>query len=96
MLRTALGRFRFIGNVEGTSYLVLLLIAMPLKYWADMPLAVTIVGALHGLLFTLYLFALLHVWVVKRWSFLRVLTAFLVAFIPIGTYVLDAKLRKET
>lgn len=95
MFKTALRRFRFIGNAEGTSYLVLLLIAMPLKYWADMPLAVTIVGALHGLLFTLYLFALLHVWIVKRWSFLRVLIAFLVAFIPIGTYVMDAKLRKE-
>ena len=95
MFKTALSRFRFIGNAEGTSYLVLLLIAMPLKYWADIPLAVTIVGALHGLLFTLYLFALLHVWIVKRWSFLRVLIAFLAAFIPIGTYVMDAKLRKE-
>lgn len=95
MLTTALSRFRFIGNAEGTSYLVLLLIAMPLKYWADLPLAVTIAGALHGLLFTLYLFALLHVWIVKRWSFLRVLIAFLVAFIPVGTYILDAKLRKE-
>ncbi|BBH20303.1 membrane protein [Paenibacillus baekrokdamisoli] len=96
MLKTALGRFRFIGNMEGTSYLVLLLIAMPLKYWADMPIAVQIVGAIHGLLFTLYLIALLQVWIVKRWSFLRVVIAFLAAFVPIGTYILDAKLRKET
>ena len=44
-------RLRAIAYVEGWSYLVLLFVAMPLKYGADMPLAVRIVGSLHGFLF---------------------------------------------
>ena len=43
--------FRKIAMAEGVSFLVLLLIAMPLKYMADYPKAVTIVGGLHGVLF---------------------------------------------
>jgi integral membrane protein len=39
------------GLVEGTSTLVLFFVAMPLKYWGDMPMAVTIAGPVHGLLF---------------------------------------------
>ena len=44
-------RFLFIGKLEGYSYLALLFIAMPLKYMADMPLAVRIAGSIHGALF---------------------------------------------
>lgn len=95
MFKTTVGRFRFIGNIEGISYLLLLCVAMPLKYWADMPIYVTVVGALHGLLFTLYLLALLHVWIDRRWSFLRVVIAFILSIVPLGTFFLDAKLRKE-
>ena len=39
------------GLIEGTSTLVLFGVAMPLKYYAGMPMAVTIVGMIHGLLF---------------------------------------------
>jgi len=94
MLHTVIGRLRWIGNIEGISYLVLLLIAMPLKYWANVPSAVTIVGSVHGLLFGLFLLALLHAWIIKKWSFLFVVIAFLSAFIPLGTFFLDRRLRK--
>ncbi|MDQ1910235.1 DUF3817 domain-containing protein [Paenibacillus sp. GD4] len=93
MWKTAIGRLRWIGNVEGISYLLLLFIAMPLKYWADFPQAVSVVGALHGLLFTLFLAALLHAAIVKRFSLLLVLGAFISAFIPFGTFILDKKLQ---
>ncbi|WP_141502860.1 DUF3817 domain-containing protein [Paenibacillus luteus] len=92
MLKTALGRLRFIGFYEGISFLVLLLIAMPLKYWADFPHVVTVVGGLHGLLFVLYMLAVLHVWITHRWSILKVAAAFIAAFLPFGTFVLDKKL----
>jgi integral membrane protein len=92
MLTTAIGRLRLIGTLEGTSFLVLLLIAMPLKYWADMPLAVTIVGALHGLLFVLYLLAVLNVWITERWSFLKVLLAGIASVLPFGPFIVDKKL----
>ena len=45
---------RIIGNIEGVSYLILLFIAMPLKYAYDMPMAVKITGMAHGLLFIAY------------------------------------------
>lgn len=48
---TPIARVRWIAYVEGVSYLVLLLVAMPLKYFADLPLAVRITGSIHGALF---------------------------------------------
>jgi integral membrane protein len=95
MFNTVIGRLRVVGYFEGVSFLVLLLIAMPLKYWADIPQAVTIVGGLHGLLFVLYMLALAHVWLVRRWSILKVAAAFIAAFIPFGTIVLDKKLLRN-
>ncbi|QYR19557.1 DUF3817 domain-containing protein [Paenibacillus sp. sptzw28] len=94
MINSVIGRLRLIGNAEGISYIVLLGIAMPLKYWADVPEAVKIVGALHGFLFILFLLALVHVWIVRKWPIFHVFLAFLSAFIPFGTFVLDKKLRK--
>ena len=46
-----LDRLRLFGRIEGVSTLVLFGIAMPLKYAAGMPMAVSIVGSLHGFLF---------------------------------------------
>lgn len=95
MLKTAIGRFRIIGIFEGISFLVLLFIAMPLKYLADIHEPVTIVGGLHGALFVLYAFALLHVWIKHRWSFLKVVIAFIASFLPFGTFVLDKKMLRN-
>ncbi len=92
MLKSPLGRLRFIGLYEGLSFLVLLLIAMPLKYWADIPEAVSIVGSLHGVLFVLYMLAVIHVWIVHRWNIWKVIAAFAAAFLPFGPFVLDRKL----
>lgn len=95
MLNTPIGRFRLMGFLEGVSLLVLLFIAMPLKYWADLPEVVTFVGSLHGLLFILYVLMIAYVTFKIRWSFLWVTSALAVAFIPFGNLVLDAKLRKS-
>ncbi|UOY92952.1 DUF3817 domain-containing protein [Ectobacillus sp. JY-23] len=95
MLTSAVGRLRIIGFIEGISYLLLLGIAMPLKYLADIPMAVTIVGALHGLLFVLFILALLHVMLIHRWSILKGFMAFVSSIIPFGTFYLDAQLKKE-
>ena len=56
--RSSIGRLRAVALAEGISFLVLLGVAMPLKYLADMPLAVRIAGWLHGLLFIAVLFML--------------------------------------
>ncbi|MFP2926455.1 DUF3817 domain-containing protein [Pyxidicoccus sp. 3LG] len=95
MLTTNLGRFRAVALAEGLSFVVLLFIAMPLKYLAGMPLGVKFVGWAHGLLFVLYVFSLLDVAIACRWSLLRVGAAFIASLLPFGTFVLDARLRRE-
>src|SRR5687768_13069795 len=72
VLRTAVGRFRAVAFLEGVSFLVLLGIAMPLKYFAGLPQAVLVVGWAHGLLFILYMVALARVTLADRWSSGRV------------------------
>ena len=92
---TPLSRFRAIAQLEGLSFLLLLFIAMPLKYLAGMPLGVKVVGWAHGMLFVLYLLLLGEVAVVHRWPLVRILGAFIASLVPFGTFVLDARLRRE-
>ncbi|GAB3900249.1 DUF3817 domain-containing protein [Larkinella knui] len=94
-LKTPLGRFRFIGILEGISYLVLLGIAMPLKYLAGWPHAVKVVGWAHGVLFIAYLVALIAVTIDRRWSLIRVIVAFIASLVPFGTFWLESRLKKE-
>lgn len=90
-----IGRFRLVAISEGISYVLLLFIAMPLKYYADMPDAVKYTGWVHGLLFVLYMLALLTVKMNLNWGFKKTLVAFLASLIPFGTFILDISLRKE-
>ncbi|MFC5408100.1 DUF3817 domain-containing protein [Larkinella bovis] len=94
-LKTSLGRFRLVGLLEGISYLVLLGIAMPLKYLANLPMAVKMVGWAHGMLFLAYILALIAVTFDRRWSFSRVVVAFIASLLPFGTFWLDGRLKKE-
>jgi integral membrane protein len=95
MLKTPIGRLRAVGLLEGASFLVLLFIAMPLKYLAGMPMAVKLVGWAHGLLFVLYLVVLGQAAGALRWSPLRVGAALMAALLPFGPFVLDVRLRRE-
>ncbi|WP_062049022.1 DUF3817 domain-containing protein [Bacillus sp. JCM 19034] len=85
--------FRLVGFVEGLSLITLLFIAMPLKYGADIPIAVTIVGSAHGVLFLLYIAFVLFMTATVRWSWKWFIGASAVAFIPFGNFVLDRKLK---
>ncbi|MEC2076670.1 DUF3817 domain-containing protein [Metabacillus fastidiosus] len=95
MLKTAIGKFRFMGFVEGISLLVLLFIAMPLKYGMDIPQAVTIVGALHGIFFILYIFAILYATMKVNWAVKWGISAVAVAFVPFGNFIFDYYLKKS-
>jgi integral membrane protein len=94
-MNTPLSRLRQIGDIEGISYLVLLGVAMPLKYLAGQPKAVSIVGGLHGFLFVAFGIALIDVWRREKWSFGKVFLAFLSSLIPFGTFWLSARIRRE-
>lgn len=92
--KTPLGRLLKVGFAEGVSFLVLLFIAMPLKYMADIPAPVRIVGMLHGVLFIAYAIALLQAGFVYKWSIKTIVVAFLLSFIPFGTFFLDRVLKR--
>ncbi|UOB21002.1 DUF3817 domain-containing protein [Macrococcus armenti] len=81
--------FRFFGFLEGGSLLLLLFIAMPLKYFAGKPEVVTVVGAIHGFLFTVYIITLILLTIKTKWPVKWPAIGFLVAFIPFGTFVYD-------
>lgn len=81
--------FRKIAFIEGVSFIVLLLIAMPLKYFADMPLAVTVVGGLHGFLFVAFIILALASKMEYRKSWSWVAKAFLSSIVPFGTFWMD-------
>lgn len=95
MFQSIIHRLRIIGFVEGTSMLVLLFIAMPLKYLADSPAAVKYVGWAHGILFMLYMAVAFQAWLHYKWPFRRLVYAFIAAFLPFGTFVFDRWLKRE-
>ncbi len=77
LLQTTLGRLRIVAFLEGISFLVLLGIAMPLKYLASNPEPVRIVGMIHGILFIAYVIFLVLTHVEHRWSFGKSILAFI-------------------
>lgn len=85
---------RRIGLLEGVSYLLLLGIAMPLKYMADMPMAVKITGWAHGALFIALCLALLRVLMTTNWPFLRAVLVFIAALLPFGPFLIDRRMRQ--
>src|SRR5215203_4031115 len=81
--------FRKIAFTEGISFLVLLFIAMPLKYLGDLPMPVTIVGYLHGFLFVAFIilaFVTMNSYK-KNWGWL--IKSFIASIIPFGTFWMD-------
>lgn len=87
--------FATIALLEGISYLLLLGIAMPLKYLFHFPMAVTVVGWAHGLLFILYAVWLVICWEEYGWPFGRVVGYFLASLLPVIPFVVERKLKKE-
>ena len=92
---TALRHFRRAALLEGWSYLVLLFIAMPLKYAAGMPLAVRVAGSIHGLLFIVFIATLYRVFLRRNWPLRRAFRAFVCSIVPFGAFVFDRSLRRE-
>jgi integral membrane protein len=92
LLKTQIGRLRIIAFVEGVSFLVILFVTMPLKYYANMPQPNKIFGMAHGLLFILYVLAVVQSKIQYEWSFKKTVLALLASIIPFGTFWADAKL----
>lgn len=92
---TELKQLRVVALLEGLSFVLLLFVAMPLKYWAGLPLAVRIVGSLHGLLFVVFVAALFRAGLEREWPARRWGLAFLSSLLPFGTFAFDPSLKRE-
>jgi len=86
---------RLLGNIEGISYLLLLGIAMPMKYYFGMPMAVKITGMAHGVLFVTYCLLLAICMKKFEWTFKFGVYLFIATLVPFGTFVTDRKVRDK-
>ena len=60
----------------------------------DMPEVVSVVGMIHGVLFTIYCVAILYATFAVKWPFRFTIGAFVSAFVPFGNFILDVRLKK--
>jgi integral membrane protein len=88
--------FRAVSLAEGVSWLLLLFVAMPLKYALGQPEAVRLLGRIHGGLFVLFLITLALAATEQEWKFPKVARAFVAALLPFGAFWLERKLRAES
>ena len=93
-LKDPIDTLRVAGLVEGVSFLVLLFVAMPLKYLAGMPWAVKTVGWAHGVLFILFCAALLRASAAAKWPLERSALVFVAALLPFGPFVIDRRIKR--
>lgn len=83
--------FRIVNLCEGISWLLLLFIAMPLKYLAHWPLGVQVMGRIHGALFVLFAITLTLAAVEQRWKPGRVAIVFLASLFPFGAFYVERR-----
>lgn len=93
--RKAMKYFRAISVIEGISLITLLFVAMPLRTYADMHMAVTWVGWIHGILFLIYAAATVVASHMRGWSVLKWLLVLIMGVVPFGFLYVDWMIRRE-
>lgn len=84
---------RFVGLLEGISFLLLLFVAMPVKYVLDNPILVKYIGMGHGILFVLFLLVLFIVCEKQKWSIKIFILGVIASILPFGPFVFDRKIK---
>jgi integral membrane protein len=83
--------FKIIALLEGTSLLLLLLFAMPMKYMFHEPVFVRTIGMAHGVLFVAYLILAIMQKIESNWTFKTFGIVCVASIIPFGTFYVDKK-----
>ncbi len=94
MFRSPVHTLRVCALTEAVSFLILLGVAMPLKYIWGIGIAVTVVGWIHGILFVAFGLALANVFFRDRWPIHRAALVFLAGLIPFGPFVIDRRMKE--
>jgi len=92
---SSVDRLRVIAILEGWSFLILLGIAMPLKYMAGLPEPVRVIGMAHGVLFIAYILLVIQVKLQHRWPVRKAFLAMFASVIPFGTFYVEKKWLRE-
>ena len=95
LLKTNIGRFRIIGFLEGVSFLLLMFVAMPLKYYGGYPHATQDIGMAHGVLFIAYVISVFPVRKELKWSNRTTFLVLLASVLPFGTFIVEYKLFRK-
>ena len=90
-MAAALTRFRVMAYIVGVLLLVLVFVAMPLKYLGDQPTLVAIVGPIHGFLYMVYLVTAFDLAVRAKWPFVRTVLVLLAGTVPVMSFVVERK-----
>ncbi|MES2269155.1 MAG: DUF3817 domain-containing protein [Bacteroidota bacterium] len=96
LLSTNIGRLRIIAFLEGISLLLLIFIAVPIKYLAHDPSMVKAMGPVHGALFLLFIVNTISVGVEQKWNWNTTGKVLLACIIPFGTFYIDRKILRNT
>jgi integral membrane protein len=95
LFRTATGQLRIVSVLEAVSYLVLLFVAMPLKYLADAPAMVQLFGRAHGAFFILYVVCVVRCAIVGRWPAKRTGWALFASLLPFAPFWVERRLAQD-
>jgi integral membrane protein len=88
--------FRITALLEGVSYLLLLFIAVPIKYLYEDPQYVKMLGMPHGILFMAYIVLAILISANMKWKTKTILLVLLASVIPFGTFYIDKKYLKKS
>tara|TARA_B100000768_G_scaffold48644_1_gene47461 strand:+ start:298 stop:573 length:276 start_codon:yes stop_codon:yes gene_type:complete len=83
--------FRFISFLEGISFLLLVFIAVPIKYFEGNEFYVKLLGMPHGILFILYIVLLVFIQKQMKWDIKTIGIVAIASIIPFGTFYVDKK-----
>ena len=83
--------FRIIAFFEGISYILLLFIAVPIKYVFDDPTYVKMIGMPHGVLFMIYIIFSFIVNIKLKWNMKELFIILIASLVPLGTFYVDRK-----
>lgn len=95
LIKTNIGRLRLLGYIEGISLLLLIGVAVPLKYYLHSPHITRIPGSIHGALFLLFIFNTISVAIEYNWKAELIFKVIIACVIPFGTFYIDHKILKN-
>lgn len=90
-----LRRMRAVSLLEGTTLLLLVGVAVPLKHLAGYPIATRVIGPVHGVAFVLYVWMLIQTVSIGGWSRAATVRMVLAALVPFGAFLNERALARR-